>query len=408
MQNGFRLCPLTLMLNLVNLDNQPKNSRDADKGEPNVAAGWQTDVIEDNGRSIGRIGPGNEPHGETLMKNDIQFRASNRGIPKLCSRSALFLSMLLLGVASTPSIAQQPFPSHPIKLVIPYAAGGPLDPIFRAITGKMADKLKQPIVVENRPGGGGTLGLDYVAGSAPDGYTMAAVASTGIYFYHFRNRSDFDFKKTFSSLGQVYETTLLIMSNPDAAGMKDIKTIQQLIAYSKTVPQLPITGSGYGSTAHLMMAELKEHSGAHFVYVPYKGLASALPDVLSGLVPVYVGTMTQLPLVKAGKLRALASVSEHRDPALPDVPTLAESGYADVVGRAEVGMAVPAGTPQPVIAVLSTEFKAAMNDPAIVKTLETAGGVHANYQSPERFADAIAHDFEYWGQIIRKNNFKAE
>jgi len=318
--------------------------------------------------------------------------------------AALLLPPLLLAPVAN---AQDRYPSRPIRLVVPYAAGGPLDAVARAVTLRMAERLGQPIIIDNRPGGGGTIGMDSVANGPADGYSLIAAAGTGVYFYHFLNRSNFSFKKEFASLGQIYETTAVIYVNPNAPETKNVRTINDLVAYAKTVPQLPVTGSGYGSTAHLLMLKMANITGARFTYVPYKGLGPALTDVLGGQVPVYVGTITQASLAKEGKLRAIAVAGPKREPVLPEVPTLTESGIPNLYGRVPVGIAAPAATPPAIVNRLREEFRAAMEDPAVIEKLNAAG-VRAAYEPGPEFGENLSAEFDSWGKVIRDNNIKAQ
>jgi len=322
-------------------------------------------------------------------------------------RALLITALPMLLSMAPASHAQEVFPSRTLRLVVPFAAGGPTDVMARILAENVSARLGQTMIVENRGGGGGTIGVDAVAKAKPDGYTLAVIGGTSVNAFHFLNRSNFDFKKEFESIGQVYVTPSFIMINPAAQGMKDINTLQQLIAYSKTVPQVAVTGAGLGSTAHLLMAQLARITGARFVYVPYKGAGPALNDVLAGVVPVYIGTMTQASLVRSGKLRGLAFTNEKREAAMPEIPTLAESGIADLVARTPVGLAVTGGTPPAIVNRLVAEFRAAITDPGVVAKL-AAAGINTGYLPPDQFGDIIMRDFKFWGQVIRDNNIKAE
>lgn len=326
------------------------------------------------------------------------------------------LSRRLLGAASvfvigafaaSTSFAADVFPSKPIRFIVPFAAGGSGDQSARIIANELSIRMRQPVVVENKPGAGGLIGQDYVSKAPPDGYTILYASSQGILSYHLANRP-FDFRKAFTGLAQVYPQYALLTINPAAPGMRDITTLSQLVAYSKSHPDtLNYTSSGTGSSGQLMVEKIKSISGASLQHIPYKGGAPALQDVLGGRVPVWAGTMYHLSMVRSGQLRALAVGSAERSPELPEVPTLIEQGFPGLVANSLQAIAGPPGLPDDIRGKLEAELQATLSSPDVIQKMALAG-IDVKYADGKTVTQSMVTYYDYWGGIIKSLGMKPE
>ena len=312
------------------------------------------------------------------------------------------LSICVAGQVS----AQVNYPSKPVRLIVPFAAGGPTDGIGRILGQELGAQLKQPFIVDNRPGATGMIGQDLVSRSTPDGYTLVMITSTSSNGYHLLNRT-IDFAKDFSLIGQVYNTTSLITINPNVAGMAGINNLSQLVAYAKANPgKLNYTSSGYGSMGHLIFEKVKLTFGLDIEHVNYKGQGPATIDVLAGRVPILSATFTTMPLVKGGKLRALAVSTAQRSPAAPDVPTFVEQGVPGLIGGGWVGMASAPGTPRPIVDKLAGALRAGLAKPDVAEKISRTVGTDPEFMPPNEFTAYATRDFAYWGKVIRDAGIK--
>ena len=318
------------------------------------------------------------------------------------------LLALLLCCVTTLVHAQSDYPNKPVRLVVPFAAGGPTDVLGRILGQEFSARLGQTFIVENRAGATGVIGQDVVAKSAPDGYTLVMISSTASNNYHLLNRS-VDFHREFSMIGQIYNTLTLLMINPAAPGMAGIQNLTQLVAYAKAHPgELNYTSSGSGSLGHLTFEKVKITFGLKLEHINYKGQAPAMTDVLAGRVPIMSATFTSLPLVKAGKLRAIAISTPRRSAVLPEVGTFVEQGVPGLVAGGWVGLAAPGGTPAPIIDKLANELRNSLARPDLAEKVKGAVGTEPEFIAPAEFAAASTRDFEYWGRVIREAGIKGE
>ena len=312
-----------------------------------------------------------------------------------------------LPFVSVSAFAQQNYPDKPIRLVVPFPAGGPTDTAARIIGQKMGETLKQTIVIDNRPGASGTIGTDTVAKAAPDGYTLVMLATPALLAAHLLPRRTYDVFKDFTPIGNAYELPIVMVVNPTA--LPDVTDLQQYIAKAKASPgKMNYTSAGNGSFGHLSTELLKNLGHFDVQHVPYKGSAPAISDLLAGQVPMMFSDMiAALPHIKAGKLRALAITSSKRSPILPDVPTMEELGYKGVTVYSWQALAAPKGLPADIKAKLHQAVVAAMNDPGVKpKLLEVGFEVVAN--TPEQFTAFQASEFARWKKVIQTGNITAD
>lgn len=306
---------------------------------------------------------------------------------------------LLLGA----SHVQAAWPERPVTLVVPYTPGGVTDALARNVAKVLSEKIKQPVVVENRPGGGANIGAAHVANADPDGYTLlmgsAATHAINVSLYQ---KLPYDPIKDFAPISLVAQVPNVLVVHPSVPA----HNVKELIAYAKANPgKLNFGSSGAGGTIHLSGELFKSMAGVQMTHVPYKGSAPAVNDLLGGQIQLMFDSSV-VPHVKAGKLRALGVTSAKRSSALPEVPTIAEAGLPGYEATAWFGILAPAGTPEPVIKKLNTEISAVLRDPSIVKWME-AQGFDAAGGSPAEFAAHIQKETTKWARVVKESGATA-
>jgi tripartite-type tricarboxylate transporter receptor subunit TctC len=299
----------------------------------------------------------------------------------------------------------QSYPSRPIKLVVPFPAGGPPDVIARVMGDQIGARLNQTVVIDNRPGAGATIGTRSVAGADPDGYTLlfASTTSLSIAPAIFKN-VDYDPVKSFAPVAGVSIGPLVVVVNPAVPA----KTVQELVAYAKANPGKLNYGSGVASPPHVAWGLFTRVTGTDIMFIPYRAMASAMTDLVAGEIQIMIdGTGPLLPHILEGKVRALAVTGKTRSPDFPDLPTMIEVGYPDYVLSFWTGIVAPAGTP----AAIVDKVNGAINDSlksASVQANLAKFNVEANITTPQEFAGFLAAETEKWGGIIQATGIKAE
>ncbi len=315
----------------------------------------------------------------------------------------------LAGLAAAAMAQQAPSgwqPNRPITIVVPFPPGGATDVIARLVAGAMSQSLGQPVVVENRLGGGGTVGSAAVARAAPDGHTllMGTIATHGIIPGLFA-RTPYDAVADCTALSQTASQMYVLVVHPSVSA----RTVQGLIALAKRQPgQLNYASAGNGTAGHLFAAMFCGLAGIDMVHIPYRGAGPALSDLLSGQVLVTFDVLlTTADHIREGRLRALAVTAAHRSMALPDIPTLAESGFPDFNAVGWNGLFLPAHTPAPVVARLGQEVRAALYRPDVKAQVERQGAEVAG-SSPESFAHFVRAEIVRWAEVVRSHGIKVE
>jgi len=307
----------------------------------------------------------------------------------------LLLVCAVLGCGLSGAVADD-YPTHPIRLIVPFAPGGAVDPVARLIANPLGERLGKPVVIYDRGGAGGSIGMDEVAKSPPDGYTLLLDHSGMTYMPGLYRKLPFDPVRDFAGIITAVAGFYVLAVNNDLP----VKSVAELIAYAKANPgKLSYGSAGVGSTLHLAGELFKHATGTDIIHVPYKGAAPAATDLAGGQIPMMFGPATALlPLAKAGKIRALAVTSAKRSALAPELPTMAETlpGF-EVVGW--YGLAAPAGTPQPIIARLNGETNALLQVPDLAAKMrelsyEPIGG------TAEEASARIAADVARWIKII--------
>jgi tripartite-type tricarboxylate transporter receptor subunit TctC len=311
-----------------------------------------------------------------------------------------------LFASTLPLAAQaQDFPTKPIHIVVPFAAGGAVDAVARIVGQALSERVKQPVIVENKPGASSNIGMEAVARAAPDGYTLL-MASNGIATNNALFPAlSFDGRRDFAPVARIGYAPLVFVvpaNSPD-------RTLAALIADAKANPgKLTYGTAGNGTSGHLTGELFKSAAGIDVLHVPYKGGAPAITDLLGErLAYMPINPIEVLANVKAGKLRALAVASDRRLPYLPEVPTAAEAGLPGFEATVWWGVVAPAKTPSAIVTRLHAEIDKALRDPAVAKRLEDAGVV-ITPQTPEQFGQFIAAQTDLWSRVVKSAGIKPD
>jgi len=302
--------------------------------------------------------------------------------------------------------AQSSYPSKPVRLVVPFPAGGTTDILARAAAQKLSEAWGQQVIVDNRPGAGGNIGAELVAKAPPDGYTLLmGTVGTHAINSSLYSKMPYDHIKDFAPAVLVAGVPNVLVVNPSMP----FNSVQDLIAYAKANPgKLNFASSGSGTSIHLSGELFKSLTGVQITHVPYKGSAQALTDLLGGQVQLMFDNLpSSLAFIKAGKLRALAVTSTTRAAALPDVPTMVEAGVPGFEATAWFGILAPAGTPREAITRINTEIAKWLASPDAREKLSAQGAIAAG-GSPEDFAKHIASETAKWARVVKESAAKVE
>jgi tripartite-type tricarboxylate transporter receptor subunit TctC len=314
------------------------------------------------------------------------------------------LGFLLAVLLSAGAAAQDPWPTRPVRMILPFPPGGGTDILGRLIAERLSASLGQPVVTENRGGAGGNLGAELAARAAPDGYTIVLVAPSLAISPTLYSKLGYDPLKDFAPVSLVATVPNVMITQPSMPG-----ELRDFIAAARARPGALNFGSGGAGTSNHLAGELFNLvAGTQLVHIPYKGVNLAMQDVLSGNVHlVFIGIPAAAPHIKAGKLRALALVAPQRSSALPEVPTVAQAGLPDFEVTTWYGILAPAGTPRPVIGRLNGELLKIMHAAELKEKL-AAGGTEPLTSTPEEFAAHIKREITKWGEVIRKAGVKVD
>ena len=322
------------------------------------------------------------------------------------ARRHLLLAALASPLAMPGAAFAQAWPSRPVKLVVTFAAGGGADFAARNVGPKLAELLGQPVVVENRAGGGGLIGNEAVAKAAPDGYTLLLGAAGPLTVApHLYAKVPYDTLKDLVPVAHIASTPFVLTVNPSIPA----NTVAELTALAKASPgKLTYGSSGTGGAPHLAGELYARTAGITIVHAPYKGLSPAITDELGGHIQLlFADTGLVLPHIKAGKLRALAVTGARRSALLPDVPTMVEAGVPGYQAGSWYGILAPAGTPAAAITKVNADVKMALANADLQKQLATQG-MEPAAMSPEQFGTLLREDYDKWGKLIREAGIKLE
>ena len=303
-------------------------------------------------------------------------------------------------IASGPAFAAD-YPTRPVKIVAPFGAGGPTDVYTRIVAQELQKSLHQPFVVENRPGAGTTIGTEYVAKAAPDGYTLLMVSGTQTVNETLFTKKSYHLVRDLVPISPLIDSDLVLVVNPAVPA----NNLKELIALAKAKPgTLNFGSSGPGSNYHMAAELLKNLTGIDIVHVPYKGSTGMRTDILSGQIQLLFDSVpTMAPFIKQGKVRALGTSGLKRSPILPDVPTIAEAGVPGFQATLWVGFMAPEGTPQPVIELLNREISKILTRPDIKTVWEKQGATPFTMSQPQ-FASFMQAQVDKWAKVIKDNH----
>ena len=313
------------------------------------------------------------------------------------------LALLFTLVAAAASA--QSYPSHPVRMVIPFPPGGSNDIVGRMIATQLQGQLGQPVVVENKGGAGGTLGTDVAAKAASDGYTILLISVAYAFAPALHKSLPYDPNAAFAPVGIIGRGPAVLTVNPSVP----VNSVKELIALAKAKPgQLNYASAGVGSLQHLATALFVSQAGINVVHIPYKGGGPSMADVIAGHAQIVMPSMIQvLPHLRSGRLKALGVSGTTRSPALPDVPTIAESGLPGYEAHNWWGLLVPAGTPPPVVDRLNGALKAVLASEETRKRMETEGAEPLG-MTPQEFGAFISSELAKWVKVARDVGIKAE
>jgi tripartite-type tricarboxylate transporter receptor subunit TctC len=314
------------------------------------------------------------------------------------------LLLVLSLVFSAVALAQQ-YPQRAVRMVVPFPAGGPTDVLTRVVSQKLAERWRQPVVVENKPGAGGSIGADFVAKSAPDGYTLVMATSSTHSIGPVLGRLPYDAQKDFAPVAQVWSAPNVLVVSP-ALNVSDVKA---LVALAKAKPgQLHFASSGNGTIPHLSAELFKLLAGIDIVHVPYKGTGLAIPDIARGQVAmIFDSIITAQQHARTGSVKLLAVSTAKRSPLLPDLPTMIEAGVAGYESTTWFGILAPAGTPREIVTRVNGDV-AAVVEAADVRERFAAAGAEPVGSTPEAFAQTIQSETAKWARVVKAAGIKAE
>ena len=311
----------------------------------------------------------------------------------------------LFAIGLDPALADaQPYPSRPIKVIVPYTPGSPVDVLARVVTQHVSARLGKTIVLDNRPGAGTTIGTKAAASADPDGYTLLIAATSFIISASIYPQLDYDPIKSFAAVAMLANSPQVLVIAPSIPA----RTVAQFVAHAKANPGKLNFGYGLGTLPHILGESFKVMTGSQIVSIPYKGGAQAIADMLGGRIDMNFGTQaTLLPLIREGKVRALAVTTAARATAMPEVPTMTESGLPQLTLGFSAGILAPAGTPADIVNKLNAEFNHAMRTAELTAAMAKLG-FEPKIWSPAQYAAFLAEEMQRWPPIVKAAGIKPE
>ncbi|MHB8769869.1 MAG: Bug family tripartite tricarboxylate transporter substrate binding protein [Syntrophales bacterium] len=304
----------------------------------------------------------------------------------------------------SPAVAA--YPDKPIRWIVPSTPGGGTDTTTRIVVPKLSEILGQPIVIENRPGASGNIGVAVVAKAAPDGYTLGTCIASNTSNVALQKQVPFDLTKDFSPVTLLVTLPNALVVHPSLPA----KNVKELVSLAKSKPgKLEYSSGGLGSIQHMSMELFQNMTGTKILHVPYKATHPALTDAVSGYVPITVASsLTTLPLVRSGRLRALGVTSAQRSEAAPDIPTIAEQGVPGYEAVQWFGVLAPAGTPPDIVLKVHAAILKALQDPGVKKHFSTEGADITPSKTPDDFGALIRRDVAKWRKVVQESGIKVE
>jgi tripartite-type tricarboxylate transporter receptor subunit TctC len=314
-------------------------------------------------------------------------------------KAIVYLLVLVCGTANA-----QTWPTRSIQIVVPYAPGGVVDFIGRTLGQRLSQQVGQPVVIDNRPGAGGMIGVEYTARSAADGHTIVVMDPAVVINPVLQEKPLYDFFRDLVTVAVIGSSPLVLTVNPTLP----VSNVSQLVQFAKANPgKLNFASAGIGTTPHMAGEMLKARAGIDMAHVPYKGAGPAMADLAAGQVQVGFSSITgALPFIKDGRLRGLATTGAKRSAALPELPTLIEAGYPDFEVDLWLGVFAPINTPSPVLRRLNSEIDAALKDPAVAAAFAKVG-VEPRFTTTDEGARFVREETEKWTKVVAGAKLKA-
>jgi tripartite-type tricarboxylate transporter receptor subunit TctC len=318
-------------------------------------------------------------------------------------RRTLGAVLVAIGLGAAPAAAQT-YPSKPVKVVVPYTPGSPVDVLARAVTQHAAARLGQSFIIDNRPGAGTTIGTKVAATAEPDGHTLLMGATSFVLSSSLYPNLDYDPLKSFTPVAMLAQSPQVLVVAPSVPA----KTVQEFIAHARANPGKLNFGFGLGTLPQILGESFKAVTGTDIASIPYKGGAQATTDMLGGRIEMLFGTLATLqPLIQQGKVRALAVTTQTRATDLPNVPTMSESGLPQLALIFSAGLLAPAGTPAEIVARLNAEINEAMKTPELAASMRKLGFEPTTW-SPRDYGAFLAEEARRWPAIVKASGVKAE
>lgn len=319
--------------------------------------------------------------------------------------AAVLVAAVLVALGHAPAAWAQEFPNRPVRIIVPFSPGGAVDGPTRVIAQELGRRLGQPVVVENRPGAGATIGSEVAANAPPDGYTLLLASQTNAIAASLYSKLNFNPVDDFVPISLLGREPGVLVVNPGFPA----KSVAELIDHVKARPgQVNYASSGNGSGQHLFMAMFASMAGLKMVHLPYRGSGPATTDLLSGQVPMSIpGTAAMMVHIRAGKLRALATTGSQRSKQLPDVPTLAESGIAGYSAYVWMGLLAPKATPTAIVERLNRELKATLAVPEVRQHLDDAG-IEIVGSTPDEFGAFFREERDRWSRVVKETGARVD
>lgn len=310
-----------------------------------------------------------------------------------------------LGLLSASAIASAAYPTEPVRVIVPFAAGGSVDVVARTVGKYLSTNLGQPVVIENKSGASGMIGAKQVATAKPDGHTLLANSSIHVIVPSLYPSINYDALNDFIPVTQITLVPLVLLAAPSLP----VNNFKEFVAWGKQQKQgVSYASAGNGSTPHLATEMLAEATGMQMVHVPYKGSGAAMVDVMGGQVPIMFDALTAvMGAIKAGSVKALAVAADKRSPLLPDVPTLAELGHPQINLSTWHGIWAPKGTPDDVVKKLAAELQTITHMPEVTERIQSLGGTAVG-NTPEQFDAFNRSEYTKWAALIKRFNVKLE
>jgi tripartite-type tricarboxylate transporter receptor subunit TctC len=320
-------------------------------------------------------------------------------------RLLILVSFSILSVVPPSPSTAQDYPSRPVRVIVPFGAGGPTDVFTRAISDELRKSLNQPFVMENRPGAGTIIGSEAAAKSPPDGYTLLMVSATQTTTETLVPNKPFKLMRDLVPVAALLNSELVMVVHPSVP----VSNVKEFIALAKSKPgALNYASSGVGSNYHMAGELFKNLTGTDILHVPYKGSAGARNDIISGQVEMMFDSVpTMAAMIQAGRVKALGTTGKARSAILPDVPTLSEAGVAGYEATLWVGVMAPTGTPQPVVELLNKKINKILARPDVRDAWEKQGAVPM-LMAPGEFGAHVQSEIDKWAKVIKANAIKAE